>query len=239
MSLCSLETFEKNQQRLNSSAKAPARKNINQDFPLRGFILCDDCQQPLTACWSKGRTKTYPYYLCHAPSCVSYGKSIKREELEGAFDALLRSMTPSQELFAITQKMFGKLWHFRAEYQKKRADTLKIQRIQIERKTEKLIDLIVDASSPTITASYEKRMNGLEQDKLVLDERIAKCGRPIKDYDARLRTALNFLENPYKLWASERLEDFSPSNNQMVPGEDLNTSNNLLFFIIIIFKLYL
>lgn len=42
--LVSFETFEKNQKRLKSTAKAPARKDISADFPLRGFITCDDCK---------------------------------------------------------------------------------------------------------------------------------------------------------------------------------------------------
>ena len=59
--LISLETFERIQERMRGTAKAPARKDISEDFPLRGFVLCDDCDQPMTSCWSKGRTKHYPY----------------------------------------------------------------------------------------------------------------------------------------------------------------------------------
>ncbi|MDB6178053.1 hypothetical protein PAF17_11120 [Paracoccus sp. Z330] len=40
--LVGFETFEKIQARLKGTAKAPARKNINENFPLRGFMLCDD-----------------------------------------------------------------------------------------------------------------------------------------------------------------------------------------------------
>ena len=53
--LVGFETYEKIQARLKGTAKAPARKDINADFPLRGFILCNDCSKPLTACWSAGQ----------------------------------------------------------------------------------------------------------------------------------------------------------------------------------------
>ena len=53
--LISLTTFDHIQERLKGNAKAPARKDINADFPLRGFVLCNDCGKPLTACWSKGK----------------------------------------------------------------------------------------------------------------------------------------------------------------------------------------
>ncbi|MEO1407251.1 MAG: recombinase zinc beta ribbon domain-containing protein [Pseudomonadota bacterium] len=79
--LISLETFERIQDRLKSTAKAPARKDINADFPLRGFITCGDCGTALTACWSKGKRELYPYYLCPQKGCASYRKSIRRDDL--------------------------------------------------------------------------------------------------------------------------------------------------------------
>lgn len=72
--LISLETFRKIESRLKGNAKVPARKNINMDFPLRGFVTCWHCSMPLTACWSKGRHDRYPYYLCATKGCVSYRK---------------------------------------------------------------------------------------------------------------------------------------------------------------------
>lgn len=54
--LISLETFEKIQDKRNGHVKAPARKDINIDFPLRGFVECADCGKPHTACWSTSST---------------------------------------------------------------------------------------------------------------------------------------------------------------------------------------
>lgn len=60
--LISYETFQRIQKRLKDRAHAPARKNINADFPLRGFIACT-CGTPLTAGWTKGRNARYPLLL--------------------------------------------------------------------------------------------------------------------------------------------------------------------------------
>lgn len=54
--LISFETYEKIQMRRSDGAKAPARKDINEDFPLRGFVVCGDCDAPLTSCWSTSST---------------------------------------------------------------------------------------------------------------------------------------------------------------------------------------
>ncbi len=46
-----------------------------------------------------------------------------------------------------------------------------------------------------------------EEEKIVLSEKITNCGSKLPDFDKSFRTAFDFLENPQKLWASERLED--------------------------------
>ena len=104
--LISYETYERIQARLRNGAKAPARKDINGDFPLRGFVLCADCNTPLTACWSTSSTGAkHPYYLCPTKGCASYRKSIKRETLEGEFTDVLASLAP-----IIHELIVGRSW---------------------------------------------------------------------------------------------------------------------------------
>jgi hypothetical protein len=42
---------------------------------------------------------------------------------------------------------------------------------------------------------------------LVIPEKIANWGKPGRDSQTTLRTALQFLSNPYILWGSKQLED--------------------------------
>ncbi len=57
--LVSYETWTKAQKVLDGKMNATARKDINEDFPLRGFVLCGDCEHLLTARWPKNaRAKT-------------------------------------------------------------------------------------------------------------------------------------------------------------------------------------
>lgn len=62
--LVSMETHRKILERMEDGARAPQRKDLQLDFPLRGFVACGDCGSPLTSCWSKGRVSYHPYYLC-------------------------------------------------------------------------------------------------------------------------------------------------------------------------------
>ncbi len=206
-SLISFETFQKIQDRIADRARTPARKNLGTDFPLRGAVVCGHCNTPLTACWSTGCRSRYPYYLCPRRGCESYGKSIRRETIEAQFETLLQRLQPSESLFAAAQAMFKELWDHRLASGEENRRVLTTELSTIERQVEQFLDRIADAATPSVIAAYEKRIRKLEERKLNITEKIANCGRPLRSFDETLRTALNFLGNPLKLWASERLAD--------------------------------
>ena len=53
---------------------------------------------------------------------------------------------------------------------------------------------------------YKQKIESLEQEKMILDEKITACGRALPSFNDNFRTAMNFLSNPHKLWASGDLE---------------------------------
>ena len=195
------------QDRLKGNAYAPARKDINLDFPLRGFVSCGECGHNLTACWSKGSTAKHPYYMCFKKGCSSYRKSIRREVIEGEFEQFLLSLKPTKELFNLALAMFKELWEYRLEYQKTHNKSLQLEMNKTEKKIEQLLDRIVDAESTAVVSAYEKRIGKLQLEKQIMQEKVANCGRPLRDFDESFRTAMDFLSNPHELWASGRIED--------------------------------
>ncbi|MBM1556225.1 recombinase family protein [Sulfitobacter mediterraneus] len=205
--LVSYETFLAVQERLKGTAYAPARKDLNQDFPLRGFVSCGHCDQPMTACWSKGRSAKYPYYLCDTKGCVEHRKSIRREKIEGEFEALLGELTPSANLFAMAFEMFRDLWQARLKSAEDEKQSMRRQLSQMERKAAQILDRLIDTDSDTLITAYEARLREMEEQKTFLTEKIAKCGQPLAPFEQVYRTAFDFLANPSKLWASERFED--------------------------------
>ena len=205
--LISYETHQKIQKRVNTQAKAPTRADINQDFPLRGFVTCACCNHPMTACWTKGRNALYPYYLCKTKGCELSNKSIKREEVEGAFEKLLKTLKPSKPMFYVAAEMFTDLWENKKAKAKQEAESIRREVIRIERKSENLLERILETDSTTLITAYENKVKKLEKEKIRLDENIAKCGRPMQSFKDTFQTALSFLSNPHNLWASGRLED--------------------------------
>jgi site-specific DNA recombinase len=206
--LISFETFTRVQERLGGIANAPARKDLSLDFPLRGSILCADCGMPLTASWSKGSGGQYAYYLCFNKRgcCPSYGKSNRREIVEGAFESFLKKLQPSKLASEGLRRMLLKIYNHHLAAGVDMARTLKAELAQVERQAEQLLDLIVEASIPSVRAAYEKRIGKLEEQKLVISERIANCGRPMPGFDSALRTGMDFLASPWRIWTSGSFE---------------------------------
>jgi site-specific DNA recombinase len=206
--LIGAETYRKIQARITEDARLPARKDLDIDFPLRGFVLCADCGGSMTACWSTGRWKNrFPYYLCHKRGCVSYGKSIKRQVLEGEFGELLERLTPSQKLFRAARAMFEELWNHRLANTQSQMQAYRAELVAVERRVQQFLDRIGESDVPAVVKTYEDRIRKLEAEKAELSERIAIRDRPARGFDEKLRTALEFLANPYKLWISPCLED--------------------------------
>ena len=206
--LISFETYTRIQERLNGKVRAPVRLDVNQAFALRGFICCSDCDHPMTANYSKGsKGKHYPYYLCRQAGCPSNSKSISRDKVEAAFGELLRSLAPARELFDLAAAIFRDLWDDQASKAKERKKAMAKELTEIDRKVAQVVDRIVDAESKTVIGALEKRLDEMEQRKLLLAENIAKCGTPVRDYDESFRTSMEFLASPWILWESDSLED--------------------------------
>ncbi len=205
--LISLETFNRIQHRLLGKVRGPSRADVNLDFPLRGFVACDDCGHPLTANWSRGQKASYPYYLCRQRGCESHGKSIARAKVEGALEERLKAMTPARHLVDLAAANFRDLWNAQMRSGAERKALMKSESVELDKKISVLVDRIVDSDNRTVIAALEKRINEMENRKHVLAEKMVKCDAPTRGFDENFRTAMQFLSSPWNLWKSDRLED--------------------------------
>ena len=103
--------------------------------------------------------------------------------------------------------MFKELWARRASLAQAQKKALALELAKIDGQVKQLLERILDVSVPSVIAAYEQRVQRLEEERFALLEKIASSGRPASDFDGALRTALDFLANPWNLWRSERLED--------------------------------
>jgi site-specific DNA recombinase len=205
--LISLETFQRNQERLQEKPKAAARKDIRQDCPLRGSVSCAECGKPLTSCWSTSKTGAkHAYYMCFEKTCEPNRKSIPRDKIEGDFAQVLARITPNQSLVEVAYTMFKMAWAQRLAQAQAFALSCKRDADQVERQVQKLLDRVVEAGSASVIQAYEKRIGRLERQALVLREKAEKADKPKQPFDELFELAVQFLANPSKLWASGKME---------------------------------
>lgn len=186
---------------MKGNAKAPARKDISEDFPLRGFVLGDDCGQPMTSSWSKGRSKHYPYYLCDTKGCESERRSIPRDKVEGSFAEILQSLQPTRQIFALAKAMFKEAWNVRMGEKDKVAKQLR----DAEKQIEALLERIVEADNASVIKAYEGKIAKLEREKLLLAEKASRNVPPKGRLEEFIEPALEFLGNPWNLYENGSL----------------------------------
>ena len=204
--IISLGTYELNQRRLKSEGLSKRiRVDISDDFPLRGLHICGDCKKSLTSAWSKGRKEKYAYYFCQNSSCEQKGKSIKREEMEGAFLSLLKKQELRCEVDTLLREVFDAVWNEEVGEVRK-LETAKQKHRQILRvKIKEITDLVIGAKSDAAKRAYEGQ---LEETALEL-EGIISGGADELDlsetsvpYRTALEKATGLLKSPYKIWNS-------------------------------------
>ena len=199
--LRSLATFDKVQERRNGVAKLPMRKDIGEEFTLRGFVCCAGCSVPLRSSWAKGRTKSYPYYLCQTKSCDHYGKSIARDKIEQEVGDIVKTLQPAHNVVALVKLMVRHVWDARLEQTKTLKASLTKHIHEADRQIEKIMDRLLATTNDAMIHRYETKINGLERDKARYTDQITHLDAPKTDtYQAALEPALKIVTNPWKLW---------------------------------------
>ena len=176
-------------------------------FLLRGFVSCT-CGQPYRSSLSRGRSgKHYPYYGCHNKKCEHYGKSIRRDEIEGEFETIVRRLEPAPGLLNAAHKMFKSHWNHIRDQVEEHRDALRQQSVQLGKSIDKLLERIVDTESDTVISALERRIQKLERERALNDAKLDKLAQPTRGYDETHRTAVEFLVNPFKFWRLGQYED--------------------------------
>jgi len=172
--IISWDTFLRIQTRLNGTTTAPQKKVANEDFPLRGYVACDCCGAPMTAYWAKGRSKRYPYYECFQKGCEARRKSIRRADVEDAFETLLQSLRPPRSLFAVASAMFKDIWDARIGDFEIRRKEQKASLRKIDMDIRKAADLLIDTQSAATARALEAKIEKLEAQAALISENLAK-----------------------------------------------------------------
>ncbi|MEM8655412.1 MAG: recombinase zinc beta ribbon domain-containing protein, partial [Pseudomonadota bacterium] len=204
--IISLDTYQKIQHRLNTPVYAAARKDVHLDFPLRGAAACSCCGKTLTAGWSRGKYDCFAYYRCRTKGCERFGKSIRKDQIESDFEKLLETVQPSRGALGMVQAMFQHCWDMLDEQAQALKGDVKKRIKQADKDIAALVDMAVNASSPTVLTAYEKKIEQIEHEKLALKEKLANPGRTGYSQTSLFELSMKFLASPCKVWSSGRYD---------------------------------
>lgn len=165
--LVSDELFERVQTRI--SGKATPHKRLNEDFPLRGSVLCATCKKPLTAGWAKGRKERYPRYWCWTKGCRAVG--VSREHLERHFVGLLSRMEPTAKLLADLPNRVADRWRDRKE--KIAAEAARLAIKMAEQKTLNQMAIKARVKGDITKEDFETMKNEIADETKTIQEQIS------------------------------------------------------------------
>ena len=165
-------------------------------------MVCAECSTPLTGAWSKSwNGARHAYYWRPKKECTSLRKSVRRDVLEDEFEQIARSLIPAPQVAGLLTDMVHDAWHQRGSQRAARKLNLQQEHKRLIRTVDELRARVTDISSPTVMKAFEKRVEELEREKLEVEEKIPSCGKAHGSYEASVRTAVESISNPWKLWA--------------------------------------
>ena len=151
--------------------------------------------------WSHCRAqKVLSTGRCQTRSCENKGKSTPVAKIEEGFAKILKGMQPAKELFDLAKAMLRDAWNMRLALALNEKDALQTQLEDVNRQLENMLDRIVEANSTSVVSAYESRIEKLERDKLVLNDKIAKSVPPKGRLEDCIELSLKFLSSPWNIW---------------------------------------
>ena len=178
--------------------KGKPRVFNNPEFPLRRFIVCLHCNQPLTGSYSRSRRgKRHPYYHHGSKKCT-HSKSIQKVAFEQKFVQLLETIEPDTKYEKLFKAVVIDAWQERyKKFDETNARVRKdIERLEQERQT--IFDFhrhnkYTDDEFVTQKHLVNER---IDQKRLLLQDARQKE----LDMEMALNYCFHFIRNASKVW---------------------------------------
>jgi site-specific DNA recombinase len=195
------EVFEKVQMVL--SGRRPTvtpRPRNSEDFPLRHFVRCGECGEPLTGSWSTGRTKRYAYYHCQ-DGCTR----VSKETFELEFTDLLKKLQPQPEYVALFREVVLDVLRTKRDDAMEAQSALERKLRELRSNRDKLeqafiFDGVIDQET------YERMRTALLSDITLAEMELREASLETIDAEEVIEFAFNMLVNASNLWKTASLD---------------------------------
>ena len=191
------ETWTKANKMTYSSHEDRKWGRYNEDFPLRGFILCDSCGKSLTGSYSRGNGGKYPYYHCAHKGCFKPTRMAKNT-LEEQFIQYLNQFKLSEIQRKLLKEVINKKLKKVASQTKNEIGNLEkeLDDIKIEKRK------IIVSNDKGITNAKEAKdlVNDLRTREAVIKLELAEYKIDRKEGEIVIDFIKHFTKNTGKFW---------------------------------------
>lgn len=175
-----------------------ARRNPN--FPLRAFVKCGNCGNPLTGSKSTGRSRKYDYYRCHKCSSPSIPKNV----LEDAFLKLLRQFQPAKEYIELFKVVIVDVW--KQKHTDKTAQNKKAKKEIQELKNLKSSLIRKNATDVLSNEDLSTELERIRNEILAKNVALKDSELDEIELEEIVNLAENFMRNIAPLWRDTNLD---------------------------------
>ncbi|HYG39369.1 MAG TPA: recombinase family protein, partial [Cytophagales bacterium] len=203
--IITIETFDLIQKRLKKSEGARIRRDIRDDFPIRGLVNCALCKNKMTAAFvTNGRhRKEYGYYHCCKPGCPLRSKTVLKKIIEKQFDELLVEKDFNDEIIELAGAVYNDAWGTEIENRDDKRSKMEEEIKDLENEIDGLSELAYQTKIQVVRSQYERRIERLAARIEELQNEIDK--KPVV-YQVSFQTCYDkvgqLLKSPYTVWQS-------------------------------------
>ncbi len=181
--------------RLDSKFKNYTRQDARDEFPLRGDVECTRCNTRLTACWTQGRNKKYPYYRCLTKGCIG---SIGVEHMEEQFLVRLQDAVPTPGALKLFEAVLLDQYGDKENLRKKKHENDRKEISRIEKDIEMLVESAIATPNQVVRRTYEEKIASLHKEKERLNRHLGET--PDFSIEPVLESGHEFLKDPVSYW---------------------------------------
>ncbi len=196
-------TFHRAQLAMRKAARTGEQRfRNNPDFPLRRFVRCGSCDNPLTGSWARSKTgKRYAYYHCHRCRTTS----LRKEALEERFLELLDRLKPSKKNLQALKETVLLVWRRRKEELDEMRPLLEKELARLEEQKKRLVEAYVYEQAID-QDTYRSELARIGQDLTLVRVEHHDNALDSLDVEAVLEFAEYVVLNARRLWEEFPLE---------------------------------
>ncbi len=230
--LVSQKLFDKVQDILNG--KKPTLTGYQRqrvEFPLRVFVRCAKCGEPLTGSFSTGRKSKYPYYRCRK-NCEAV--TAKPDVMHAKFIAWLERVAPKPSSLEANKDAIRNVWKQRQGDAEALRTVLKRKLSEVEDRKTSLVDRWLDGKVDDQT--YNETLARLTAEIASVSGELRGTELENLEIERVLEFADKIILRPARLWVESALEQKQRLQRTLFPsgvefdGEEFGTASTSLFF---------